>query len=696
MPTRDATTASPVLAASVTATAMVAQYVIGKAMRDALFLSHYAVARLPFAMTAGALLSGAVAVLFARAIARHGPAVVAPRAFGLSALTMLLAWALALRFEDAAAVVVYLYTASFGGTVLSVFWSVVSESFDPHTARKVIGRIGGGATLGGVLGGALAWAASKVTPAPTMLLAMVALNAVCAWGVRELGRRTGSAPAPPAGEAPRASGFTALRDTPYLRLLALFVLTGALLQALLDYTLGAQAVTACGRGAPLLSFFAAFQTAVGVLSFLLQTTASRPALERLGIGGTLALLPASVAALGALALSLPSLASAAIQRGAEGVLGASLHRSAYEVLFTPVPAALKRPTKTVIDVVFDRVGLLLGIGFILVLLALWPHGGVRAVTMTSISVGAALLALAYLLRRGYVATLAERLRSGAVELDLDAIVDGTTRNTLSRTFSGMDRQTLLLRIEALRAAQAGQGEDMTTIRATLERDEASAPRLAPRLLDLLARDDLARDAMHTLASIAPRVVGMIADRVLDEKQPLRVRRRAARLLGREASPGAIDALVRGLDAEVLDVRHACGRALVGIHERDAGLTLDTAAMFERAKREFKTTPQDARGLEHAFDLLSLTAAGEAIQLAYGALQSPDAFLQGVALEYLDVVLPTDVRATLMPRLPSPSRPLTAPRPSARSLEDLMTSREAIRSHLDGLRRTRDPDADPSG
>jgi hypothetical protein len=486
---------------------------------------------------------------------------------------------------------------------------------------------------------------------------MVALNAVCAWGVRELGRRTGSAPAPPAGEAPRASGFTALRDTPYLRLLALFVLTGALLQALLDYTLGAQAVTACGRGAPLLSFFAAFQTAVGVLSFLLQTTASRPALERLGIGGTLALLPASVAALGALALSLPSLASAAIQRGAEGVLGASLHRSAYEVLFTPVPAALKRPTKTVIDVVFDRVGLLLGSGFILVLLALWPHGGVRAVTMTSISVGAALLALAYLLRRGYVATLAERLRSGAVELDLDAIVDGTTRNTLSRTFSGMDRQTLLLRIEALRAAQAGQGEDMTTIRATLERDEASAPRLAPRLLDLLARDDLARDAMHTLASIAPRVVGMIADRVLDEKQPLRVRRRAARLLGREASPGA---------------------------------------MFERAKREFKTTPQDARGLEHAFDLLSLTAAGEAIQLAYGALQSPDAFLQGVALEYLDVVLPTDVRATLMPRLPSPSRPLTAPRPSARSLEDLMTSREAIRSHLDGLRRTRDPDADPSG
>ena len=727
----------PVVAGAIAAGAMIAQHVVGKATRDALFLSHFAVARLPIAMAASSVFSAAVVLILARTIARFGPARIAPPLFAANAVFLAFEWGLASRFEQAAAVAVYLHTAALGSAILSAFWSVVGERFDPHTAKRVIGRIGWGASLGGVLGGGLAWGASKVTTVPTMLLVMAALSTACAWGVRELARSTPVARAPPGTETPSPSGFSALRNTPYLRLLALLIASGALLQSLLDYVVGAQAVSAYGQGPRLLSFFAVFQTVIGLLSLIIQSTADRPALERLGVGGTVALLPGAVAAFGAFAIAAPSLLTASLQRAAEGSLRASLFRSAYEVLFTPVPHSLKRATKTVIDVIFDRFGVLVGSGLTLALARLWPGANARAVTVASVVVAAAELALAYLLHEGYVATLADRLRAGSLKLDAADIVDATTRKTLSRTLSDVDRRALLAQIEAARAAharaepeparaepehtpakpegesasaavaQASAGDDVAralaqlrsrdapTIRDALRSDAARTPLLAPQLLDLLGDDDVAQEAMQALEALVPVIVGTVVDVLLDEERPPRTRRRAARLLAHAASRRAIDGLTLGLDARALEVRHACGRTLVRLRSRGAPISFDAMAMLSRVRREVDLLSTDTRSLEHAFDVLSLTVPSEAIQLAYGALQSPDAYLQGVALEYLDVVLPADLRTSMMPRLSAASsRPASPPRPSARLRDDLLKSKQAIELRLDELRRLRDPDTDP--
>jgi hypothetical protein len=719
---------SPVLAATAAAAALIAQHVIGKATRDALFLSHFPASRLPIVMTASTVLSSGVVALSARLIARFGPAIVGPRVFAVHAVAMAAEWLLAQRFEAAAAIAVYLHTASLGPTILSAFWSVVSEGFDPYTAKRAIGQIGAGAAFGGVLGGGLAWGGSRVTSVPTMLLAGAALSLASMAGVLQLvrsfrERRTTEL----ANEGPPVSGLTALRDTPYLRLLAFVVAIGALLQALLDYSLGAQAKATYGGGGRLLSFFALFQMAIGVVSFLLQTTVNQPALNRLGIGGTIALLPAGVAGLGLFALGVPSLMTAALQRGCEGVMRASLFRSAYEVLFTPVPQSLKRPTKTFIDVSFDRLGGLVGSGLTLALIALWPSASLRTVTTATVVVAAIELALANRLHHGYVTTLADRLRSGTLQLDAASVIDATTRKTLSRTLTDLDRKTLLAKIEEARAKEAadasperqvegGDGpsrphadpgadevvralidlrsKDATTIRAALRRDIVRSPLLAGHVLDLLALDDVARASREALAPVVPQIVGMIVDVVLDERRASRVRRRAARLLRSVPSQRAADGLVLGLAVRAFEVRYTCGQILVELHEQNQNLRFDGAALFERAKRELEAPSDDARTLEHAFNILSLTGPREAIQLAYGALQSADSFLRGVALEYLDVVLPIDVRVVMASRLSRPPPP-EQPRPRDGSLDLLLKSRDAIRLHLDELRRSRDPDANTS-
>ena len=61
------------------------------------------------------------------------------------------------------AVAVYLHVAGFGALLLSGFWSLVSELFDPQTAKASFGRIAAAGTLGGLVGG-LATARSRAWP----------------------------------------------------------------------------------------------------------------------------------------------------------------------------------------------------------------------------------------------------------------------------------------------------------------------------------------------------------------------------------------------------------------------------------------------------------------------------------------------------------------------------------------------------
>jgi AAA family ATP:ADP antiporter len=708
---------------------MVAAQVIGKATRDALFLSHFPVARLPLVLIVGSIVSSAVVWLTTRLVARHGPARVARLGFALQGILVLVEWALSARFEVEVAIVFYIQMVAVSATLLSAFWSVVGEVFDPHTAKQVIGRIGAGATLGGVVGGGIAWGASRVTTVPTMLGVMGVMSGVCTWSVAILASGTHASHARGA-PAPRASGLTALRQTPYLRLLALIVLLGALVQALLDYALGAEAKATYGGGARLLAFFAIFQTAIGVLSFLVQLSANRIALDRLGVGRTMALLPGGVVALGAAVLGAPSIVTVALQRGAEALLRASLFRSAYEVLFTPVAPALKRPTKTMIDVSFDRVGLMAGSALTLGMIALFPHDVVRAVVLAAVLTAAIQLVVAYRLQLGYVETLADRLRSGELVLDVAGLVDATTRRTLSQTMNSLDRPTLLAKIEALRAAGGTHGghtpapepipehpdldegpsdevvralvdlrsPDPDAIRRGLRRTDAQLLPLVVPILELLARDDIARDAARALTPLVPSILGTIADVVLDARRPASVRRRAARLLGAAPSQRAASALELALDADDLDVRYVCGRVLVKMRENDGDLRFDGGAGLVRARREIESRGEgrtrDARKLEHAFDVLSLIFPREPMQLAYGAVVADNPFLRGVALEYLDAVLPEDLRAALAERLEAPKtqRMTAAARPSSRALDDLLRSGDTIRLNLDELRREHDPDA----
>lgn len=690
-----------VLAATLAAAALVAQQVVGKATRDAFFLSQFQVRSLPWATMAGALIATITVLGYSRRLARLGPAQVVPAAVGASALLLLVEWALSWSAPRLAALALYLHMAAFGPTLVSGFWSLVTERFDPYTARRVMSRVGAGACLGGVAGGALAWGVAGLVPLPAMLPALALVLGVAFLALSEL--RAACAP-PPGSERPdrgadSPSGIRVLWETPYLRDLAVIVGLGSLTETLLDYVLSAEASAALGGGPELLSFFALYHTGVGLLAFLLQSSATPAALGRLGLGGTVSLKPALVAAGSLLGALAPRLASAVLARGAAAALHNSLHRSAYELLYTPLPEPRKRPAKALVDIGVDKLGTALGGALALLAVAAAEDAAQRGLFALAALTSLALLWVCRRLHRGYVAALEASLRSGAVRLLPGDAQDATTLATLAQTGLSLDRPTLLRQLEALRAAgplDAGPGAaaaeedfvrriralrrtDVQAVRRALLETDAHEPALVPLLIPLLARSELFHDALRALRRAAPRATGALVDALLDPATPQLVRRRIPRVLGACPTPRAADGLLLGLADEHWEVRRSCGLALGRIVERGPELRIPHEVIHAAVLRELAggAWPEADRRLEHVFNLLALVLEREPVRIASWALRSHDR-LRGTALEYLVNVLPEAIRAALWPVLGAAS----VAAPGARRREDL--ARELVQ----GLRGRR--------
>src|SRR6266571_8821312 len=129
-----------VLAAIVSAGAMIAFQVGGKATRDAVFLSNFLLTALPIMLLASAAVSLIAVLAASRLIARKCPSAIIPAAFGVSSI-LLFAESMAFSVAPRATVVaIYLHMAGFGAILVSGFWSIISELFDPRTAKAQIGR----------------------------------------------------------------------------------------------------------------------------------------------------------------------------------------------------------------------------------------------------------------------------------------------------------------------------------------------------------------------------------------------------------------------------------------------------------------------------------------------------------------------------------------------------------------------------
>lgn len=666
--------------------------VTAKTARDALFCANFPTAALPRTMVAGAALSALLALVMGRFARGLGPARVLPALLCVSGLGFLVEHALMGGAPRAASLALYLHVSAVTGVTLSHFWSVLNERFDPHALRRSVARIGLGGTLGGFLGGLSAERTAAWAGARHALLALAAFSLISAAALA-----FGSpAPAPTAAEATDAAERPFA--SPYLRRIAAFVALSTLASSVVDFAFKARAMERFTSPEALIQFFAVFYSATSFVSFLVQATVTPRLLDRRGLGVGLGTHPALLAGGGLVALALPGLAAQAVLRGTDGALTVSLARSSYEPLYTPIAPARKRAVKGVIDVLVNRTGDGLGSALAWGLVLAWPERAALWANAAIVAAAVAAIAIARQLREGYVAELAASLRTGAIVLHESGVQDQTTRLTLSRTMNDLNRERLLAEIERQRsldgAAAPGSSPASasepsldtapdSTVEARLVAEllsgaparlraalgSASAEHVA-FIIPLLARADVGEEAMQALGRFGPRVVGQLADALLDtERVSPTVRRRLVRVIARTKTHWAAAALAAALDDPDFDVRRQVVRGLEEISERGVGSPLERTSALAAATRELHGNADPER-VEHALRLLGLVFDREAFRLARAALAHSDAALQGTALEYLDNVLPTPIKTALFAALPRGRDRSAAPRVERELLDEL--------------------------
>jgi hypothetical protein len=168
---------------------------------------------------------------------------------------------------------------------------------------------------------------------------------------------------------------------------------------------------------------------------------------------------------------------------------------------------------------------------------------------------------------------------------------------------------------------------------------------------------------------------------------------------------AADALILGARDERFEVRYECGRALLRITAAEAAIVIPLQTAIAIVGREVASSKEvwDSqrvpelddeedeapalidrllrdrfdRSFEHVFSILALVLDRESIRLAFKALHQEDMRLRGTALEYLETVLPDEIRDAVWPFL-GEARPMRPARPANEILADLVDAREATK------------------
>jgi hypothetical protein len=693
--------------------AVAAQFVGGKATRDALFLTSLDFTSLPAMLMATSVFSIALVAAYGRLATAIPPATLVPAAFLASAVLSLAEWLLRSSTPAATAIVLYLHVSAVFPLLASGIWLLASERFDPRAAKTGFGRIAAAGTLGGLVGAAVSERVAALAGAPAMLLFLAGSQIVTAWLVRRLlaeDEQTASrASAPGLPEAPpkqaRRSGLRVVAEAPHLRHLAALVLLGTTGAALLEYLFKAKAVETFGPGDHLLRFFAIYYAATSLITLAFQTFSTRAVLERFGLAMTtstpsIALLAGSLGSLLA-----PGLGGLLIARGGESVFRASWFRAGYELFYTPLPASEKRAAKSVIDVSFDRLGDAIGGGLVRLAIVFLPTAHSQTILSLAAASAVGAIILASSLNRWYRRTLERSLLARAGEIDLvptfnDALptelVSGRTPGSVTSAPT-VEPAIRTLSVDAdVQDALWLRSRDKEHVIEILSRQRGLPPALVAGAIPLLANPSFADHALFALRNVAEERVGQLVDALLDPNQDYAVRRRLARVFSVCVSQRAADGLLLALDDTRFDVRFQAARSLAAMLEKNCLLRIDRERVFEVVRKEVAVSrpvwesqrlldefisrsaldefvrDRAGQSLAHVFTLLSLVLPAEPLRLAFRALQSPDAGMRGTALEYLEAVLPPPIRERLWPFLVR-----TPPAPPSRPRDEIMA--ELVRS-----------------
>ncbi len=320
--------------------------IAGKAVRDAFFLSNFDVIHLPKIVIATAIISAIAVITFSRILTSYGPARLIPPLYLISGLIFLAEWIALEWMPRTITIVIYLHTAVLTSLLISGYWSIINERYDPYSAKKIVSRLFIFNTLGAIFGGVAANGVAELIDSRAIIAMLALLHVSTGLALYKviLGQ-----PVQRNKQTRTVNVLSVFKQNTLIRWMTLLVLGLAAIVALLDYLLKSAIQTNLSNE-DLVTFFSYYHVGIGLGTFLLQTLVGHKALRWLGLGGTMAVLPLTAIFGGLITLAFRNLVTIIVLRAGLNLVNSTFFKPGFELLFTPISPADKRASKTLIDV----------------------------------------------------------------------------------------------------------------------------------------------------------------------------------------------------------------------------------------------------------------------------------------------------------------------------------------------------------
>lgn len=564
--------------------AMTAYNIVSPATQSS-FISALGADNLPYVqLVAGVLIAG-IMQLYGRGVARLPRRRVIPATQTGEVVLLVLFYFLLQTDAEWVSVAFYLLGNILGILLISQFWTLANDIYDARQAKRLFGFIGGGASLGGVVGSGLTSFAVEAVGTANLLLISAATLAVCSVLVAAIvGRADVGRPADtPREEAgpDRGGAVELLRSSRHLQLIALIIACAGIGSVIIkqQLSMAVEAATGPGNTDAITALLARVTFYSSLAGFLLQVFLTSRIHRSFGLAFALLILPVSLGASSVMMLVSASLWAPMVGRALDTSLRYNVDKTTREMLFLPLPTEVKYRAKQFVDVVVDRVTRAAGALLLLALIKpwglslAWHELGYASLAITGIWVAVAVAA-----RREYLRVFRRTLETRAVvpaSLRLD-VADAVTIETLVEELSDPDEERVLYAIEILETLDKRNlitplllhhESPAIRTRALLALESArptTGERWRPTVERMLNDEDgsVRAAAVHALASLRREEASQVMRQYLSDPEP-RVAVTAAAVLADTGSP---------------DDERAAGATL-------RALSGDAGAVTDRSRRE---------------------------------------------------------------------------------------------------------------
>lgn len=328
---------------------IVALFILGRSVRDALFLERVHAEALPlmYGLTAGCVAGGTL--LYQRISHNWSVPELARRwlLFSGALLFILWLWARGRPTDRLAFRILYVAIELVGTLAIVQFWTLATGRLNAQEARRVLAWLGMAGAITNVVAGFFLAFISRHIAAVDLILA----TAVLAWLPATWLRRRSSGPRGLA--EPRTRDLVeATSEGPYLRWLLFTAGVGFAAITLVDFQFKIQASDRMADASALTHFFLSFFGYSGIVSVIVQASITPWLLRHAKTATAISVLPFGLLVAGLAALALPSvwlLGALTAMKGLEVVLRYSVHDTTQQMLYVPLGDAHRRSFKAWVD-----------------------------------------------------------------------------------------------------------------------------------------------------------------------------------------------------------------------------------------------------------------------------------------------------------------------------------------------------------